>query len=181
MPHLSLAAEADPFLPNRPIKVDAPDLAENRCNRQNTMDEYRNEELELEEEFEEEVELPEEEEEDPSKASEAADLQKLMRQHPEIWIIYEEQVQEKLHVKGTADAYHTTYPRITQFEVTKVISLRASQLDNGANPYILVPEGVTDSYQIAKMELQAKRIPFILKRPLPNGEFECWRLADLLM
>jgi DNA-directed RNA polymerase I, II, and III subunit RPABC2 len=146
------------------------------------MDEYRNEVDEVEEEFvEEDVEMPEETEEDPNKASEAADLQKMFRQHPEIWIPYEEQVQEKLTVKGATDAHHTTYPRITQYEFTKAISFRASQLSNGAKPYILVPEGVTDSYQIAKMELQAKRLPFIFKRPLPNGQYEYWRLADLIL
>lgn len=145
------------------------------------MDEYRTEVDEVEEEFEEEVEMPEEEEEDLAKASEAADLQKMFRQHPEIWIPYEEQVQEKLPTRGAADPYHTTYPRITQYEMTKAISFRASQLCSGAKPYILVPEGVTDSYQIAKLELQAKRLPFIFKRPLPNGQYEYWRLADLIL
>jgi DNA-directed RNA polymerase I, II, and III subunit RPABC2 len=145
------------------------------------MDEYRNEVEEVEEEFEEEVEMPEEEEEDLAKASEAADLAKLFRQHPEIWTPYEEQVQEKLQTRGVGDPHHTTYPRITQYELTKAISFRSSQLCNGAKPYILVPEGVTDSYQIAKMELLAKRLPFIFKRPLPNGQYEYWRLADLIL
>ncbi len=150
------------------------------------MDEYRNEEVEVDEDFVEEegaVDMPEEEVEevDPSKASEAADLQKMFRQHPEIWIPYEEQVQERLPVRGIGDPHHTTYPRITQYESTKAISFRASQICNGAKPYILVPEGVTDAYQIAKMELQAKRLPFIFKRPLPNGTYEYWRLADLIL
>ncbi len=148
------------------------------------MDEYRNEVGEVEEDFvEEEVDMPEEEVEEgkEARASEAADLQKMFRHHPEIWIPYEGQVQEKLTVKGATDPHHTTYPRITQYEFTKAISFRASQLSNGAKPYILVPEGVTDSYQIAKMELQAKRLPFIFKRPLPNGQYEYWRLADLIL
>ncbi len=148
------------------------------------MDEYRNEVEEVEEEFameEEGVEMPEETEEDLARASEVADLQKMFRQHPEIWIPYEEQVQERLLVKGMGDPYHTTYPRITQYEFTKAISFRASQICSGAKPYILVPEGVTDAYQIAKMELQAKRLPFIFKRPLPNGQYEYWRLADLIV
>ncbi len=148
------------------------------------MDEYRNEVEEVEEDFameEEGVEMPEETEEDLARASEVADLQKMFRQHPEIWIPYEEQVQERLLVKGMGDPYHTTYPRITQYEFTKAISFRASQICSGAKPYILVPEGVTDAYQIAKMELQAKRLPFIFKRPLPNGQYEYWRLADLIV
>ncbi len=148
------------------------------------MDEYRNEVDEVEEDFameEEGVEMPEETEEDLARASEVADLQKMFRQHPEIWIPYEEQVQERLPVKGVGDPYHTTYPRITQYEFTKAISFRASQICSGAKPYIVVPEGVTDAYQIAKMELQAKRLPFIFKRPLPNGQYEYWRLADLIV
>ena len=150
------------------------------------MDEYRNEDLEAQDEDfveEEAVDMPEEEAEevDAAKASEAADLQKMFRQHPEIWIPYEEQVQEKLPVRGVGDPHHTTYPRLTQYEATKAISFRASQICSGAKPYILVPEGVTDAYQIAKMELQAKRLPFIFKRPLPNGTYEYWRLADLIL
>ncbi len=151
------------------------------------MDEYRNEEEFEGDEFEGEMEeeempdLAETEEAAAARMSEAADLQKLFRQHPEIWIPYEEDVQERLLVKGPADPYHTTYPRLTQYEYTKAISFRASMINNGAKPYILVPGGVTDSYQIAKMELHAKRLPFIFKRPLPNGQYEYWRLADLLL
>ena len=158
----------------------------------NRMDEPRNEmaeEGEEEFEMEEEFELPEMTEEEEAiaaqaaaaRVSEAADIQKMIRQHPEIAIPYEEQVLERLYVRGPADPYHTTYPRITQYEKTKAISFRASMLSNGAKPYILVPEGVTDTYQIAKMELEAKRLPFIFKRPLPDGTYEYWRLTDLLL
>ena len=32
---------------------------------------------------------------------------------------------------------------------------------------------------IAKKELEKKLLPFIIKRPLPNGECEYWKLKDL--
>lgn len=135
---------------------------------------------------------------------EAADLVKLLKQHPEIWIPYEEQIRAQLTTSppGTAetsaestdalrfmnlrnlsllDAVHTTYPFLTNYERTKCISFRASQLSNGAKPYMLVPEGVSDSAEIATMELEAKRLPYILKRPLPDGTFEVWRLTDLVV
>ena len=133
--------------------------------------------------------------------AEAADLAKLLRQHPEIWIPYEEQVRSQLNVvpaeeeeektgpvveagfrdyKGLDDK-HTTYPFLSNYERTKVISYRASQICNGAKPYIVVPEGITESYIIAKMELEAKKLPFIIKRPLPDGSFEVWRLGDLVL
>jgi len=139
-----------------------------------------------------------EEERTEAQRAEAADLAKLVQQHPEIWIPYEDQVLEQLNTSAPSppetappavtyrdlssiDQKHKTYPFLTNYERTKCISFRASQIASGARPYILVPEGVTDSYQIAKMELEAKRLPFIIKRPLPDGSFEAWRLSDLVV
>jgi DNA-directed RNA polymerase I, II, and III subunit RPABC2 len=131
---------------------------------------------------------------------------KLFKQHPEIWIPYKEQVQEQLNVhapeagapptpgsqiligmntslRNTSilDKHHQTYPFLTNYEKTKCISFRASQINHGAKPYLLVPTGMNDSYQIAKMELEQKRLPYILKRPLPDGNYEVWRLSDLMI
>jgi DNA-directed RNA polymerase subunit K/omega len=168
-------------------------------------DEFRNEDNDMDEGVEEEVfegdelEVFEEEELTENQRAEAAELVKLYKQHPEIWIPYEKSVREILntqapgplttevsHLKtslrevSNIDAHHRGYPFLTQYERTKCISFRASQINNGAKPYVFVPEGVTDSYEIAKMELQAKRLPFIIKRPYPNGTFEVWRLRDLI-
>jgi len=111
--------------------------------------------------------------------------QGLIDQHPEIWPDYEETVLEKLVIRDTypptKDQAHTTYPFLTLYEKTKVLSLRASQLARGSPPFIDVPEYLTDVYEIAKAELEAKRLPYIMKRPLPNGEYEYWRLADLMV
>ena len=117
----------------------------------------------------------------------SAKTQGLLDQHPEIWPDYEETVEEKLIIRDAwppvaeKDMNHTTYPFLTLYEKTKVLSLRASQLARGAPPFIDVPEYLTDVYEIAKAELEAKRLPYILKRPLPDGEYEYWRLADLLV
>ena len=117
----------------------------------------------------------------------SAKTQALLDQHPEIWPDYEESVLEKIIVKdawppaAAADAGHSTYPFLTIYEKTKVLSLRAAQLARGAPPFIDVPEYLTDVYEIARAELEAKRLPFILKRPLPDGEYEYWRLADLMV
>ena len=48
-------------------------------------------------------------------------------------------------------------------------------------PYIELTPYLTDVYEIAKAELDAKRLPYILKRPLPDGSYEYWRLADLMI
>jgi DNA-directed RNA polymerase subunit K/omega len=114
------------------------------------------------------------------------ELKKLYQQHPECILDYVEEVIPKLHVQmvpsiGKADANHRTYPFLTNFEKTKIIGLRANQLSKGSLPYISVPKHLTDVKDIARLELEQKRLPFIVKRPLPNGTFEYWRLADLLI
>lgn len=166
------------------------------------MDEYNNDGDYVEEEVQEEFDGVEEGEEiaelTDAQRSEAADISKLIRHHNEVWIPYEEQVFAQLNTTAPGktdvpttkvgfrdtsklDSKHITYPFLTNYERTKIISFRASQISNGAKPYLLVPDGVTDSYLIAKLELEAKRLPFIVKRPLPDGTFEVWKLADLLL
>lgn len=78
------------------------------------------------------------------------------------------------------DEAHKSYPYITRYEYTRIIGFRANQLSQGAKPFINVPDHVTDVREIARMELAQKRLPFIIKRPMPNGSYEYWRLQDLL-
>ena len=82
---------------------------------------------------------------------------------------------------GQADAKHRSAPFLTQFERTKILGFRTNQLSLGARPYIAVPNHITDLREIARLELEARRLPFILKRPMPDGTFEKWRLSDLLI
>ena len=38
---------------------------------------------------------------------------------------------------------------------------------------------IIDGYNIALLELEHKKIPFIIQRPLPNGGSEYWNVSDL--
>ena len=80
---------------------------------------------------------------------------------------------------NVVDKLHKTLPFLTKFERAKVLGLRAKQLADGAEPFIEVPSNVIESYVIAEMELQAKVLPYIISRPLPNGGKEFWKLKDL--
>jgi DNA-directed RNA polymerase I, II, and III subunit RPABC2 len=107
----------------------------------------------------------------------SSETQVLLNHHPEIWVDYSDTIKKKLVRAEKA----VSYPFLNQFEKTKVLSFRASQLAQGSRPYIEVAENITDVYTIAKMELLQKRLPFILKRPLPDGDYEYWRLSDLMV
>ena len=76
------------------------------------------------------------------------------------------------------DELHKTLPFLTKYEYTRIIGQREKQLDSGAQPFIKVA-GSVDGSEIAKMELEQKKIPFIIRRPMPAGGFEYWRLEDL--
>jgi len=138
-----------------------------------------------EEDYEEEWE--EEEEVSPVVAEIKPELKKLYQQHPECQLDYVEQVLPKLDIPilpsmgDKVDANHKTYPFLTPYERTKIIGMRANQISKGSVPFIAVPKYVTDVREIARLELEQKRLPYIIKRPLPNGTYEYWRLADLLI
>lgn len=118
-------------------------------------------------------------------------LKNLYKYHPESILDYADTIKPKVPVKvalPTAadlkkhlDDNHRSQPFLSIFEKTKILGFRANQIAQGARPYILVPEHVTNVLEIAKLELEQRRLPLILKRPMPDGTFEYWRLSDLLL
>ena len=78
------------------------------------------------------------------------------------------------------DPLHRTIPYLTKYERARVLGQRAKQINLGARPFVKVPENIIDGNLVAEMELAQKRIPFILRRPLPgNSGSEYWNLKDL--
>lgn len=77
------------------------------------------------------------------------------------------------------DPLHKTAPILSKYERARVLGVRAKQINNGAEVFVDVPEEVIEGYVIAEKELTNKVLPFIIRRPLPNGRSEYWRLADL--
>ena len=77
------------------------------------------------------------------------------------------------------DPFHNTIPILSKFEKTRVLGLRAKQINEGAKPFVEVNQNNYDGYVIASKDLVQKKIPFIIRRPLPNGASEYWRLSDL--
>jgi len=81
----------------------------------------------------------------------------------------------KKHTKN-----NITTPNLSKYERTRVLSERTQQIENGSIIYISNAERFSDAYSIALEEFKQKRIPFIIRRPLPNLEsFEYWKLSDM--
>lgn len=77
------------------------------------------------------------------------------------------------------DPLHQTLPFITRYEKARILGERAKQINAGAKPFVEVEGSVIDGYLIALSEFEQKKIPFMIKRPLPNGGCEYWKLSDL--
>ena len=77
------------------------------------------------------------------------------------------------------DPLHRTLPFITKYERARVLGERAKQLNSGAKPFVEIDPSIIDGYLIALAEFEQKKIPFIIKRPLPNGGCEYWKMRDL--
>ena len=77
------------------------------------------------------------------------------------------------------DPLHCSLPFITRYEKAKIIGERSTQLAGGASPFVQIEDTVIDEYLIATKEFNEKKIPFIIKRPMPNGGCEYWRFEDL--
>lgn len=80
------------------------------------------------------------------------------------------------------DDFHKTTPIMTKYEKTRVLGQRCRQLENGAIPLVDLKQyedELLDDLFIAKMELDQHKLPFIIRRPLPNGSSEYWKVGDL--
>jgi DNA-directed RNA polymerase I, II, and III subunit RPABC2 len=77
------------------------------------------------------------------------------------------------------DPLHKTLPFITRYEKARILGERAKQINAGAKPFVEVPANLIDGYLIALKEFDEKKIPFIVKRPLPGGGIEYWKFRDL--
>lgn len=110
----------------------------------------------------------------------------IQNHHPELKTLNYEEINTLCTVvknkKGVIiDRLHKTLPILSRYEKARVLGERAEQINSGAQPFIEIDTTMIDGYLIALKELEQKKIPFIIQRPLPNGGSEYWRLNDLEM
>ena len=111
-------------------------------------------------------------------------IESLLKFHPECVLDYEESEQTSIPLRTTLsedDPYHKSMPFLSTFERTKILGMRTNQLAQGARPYIQVPAHITNVLDIAKLELEQRRLPIIVKRHMPDGRYEKFRLSDFIL
>jgi len=63
-------------------------------------------------------------------------------------------------------------PTLTRFEKARIMGARALQLSLGAPPFITIPQTARTSLDIAMVELDKRVIPIIIRRVLPNRNYQ---------
>ena len=104
--------------------------------------------------------------------------------HPEEEELTNEQIMSRCGIvrdnnNNIIDPLHKTLPVLTKYEYAKIIGLRSAQIESGASPLIPLESSIIDGYLIAEMEIRNKKLPYIIRRPLPGGGSEYWKLEDL--
>ena len=111
-------------------------------------------------------------------------VENLLKYHPECVLEYQETEEADLPLESVPpqdDKKHRSMPFLSIFEKTRILGMRTNQLAQGARPFIEVPDYVTDVQEIAQLELEQRRLPIIIKRYMPDGTYEKFRLSDLIM
>lgn len=88
-------------------------------------------------------------------------------------IIEVDPVHEPVEIQLTGKGkIQTGPPTLTRFEKARIMGARALQLSLGAPPFIEIPKTARTSLDIAMEELERRAIPIIIRRVLPNGDFQ---------
>jgi DNA-directed RNA polymerase subunit K/omega len=118
------------------------------------------------------------------KLDESVREQTIANHHPELIIHNYDEVEALTTVirdeRGIIiDPLHRTLPFLSKYERTRILGERSKQINDGAKPFVTTDPSIIDGYLIALKELEEKKLPFIIRRPINNGASEYWKLKDL--
>ena len=82
--------------------------------------------------------------------------------------------------KAVPKDQRTTTLYMTKYERARILGTRALQISMNA-PVLVQLEGETDPLDIANKELREKRVPFTVRRFMPDGSWEDWGVDELIV
>jgi DNA-directed RNA polymerase subunit K/omega len=100
-----------------------------------------------------------------------------MDQHPEVKPIFRKEVADNVKEPRTTREYFTKY------EYTALVATRAHQIAEGAKPLVDLTGLKTSDPRfielVAKREIAMRKLPFIIRRQMPNGTAEFWSAQEM--
>lgn len=70
---------------------------------------------------------------------------------------------------------------MTKYERARVLGVRAMQISRNAPILVEVDPNDTDPMHIAEKELMERKLPFLIRRYLPDGSHEDWSMDELVI
>ncbi|KAK4776747.1 hypothetical protein SAY86_005435 [Trapa natans] len=87
---------------------------------------------------------------------------------------------EEKEEREVAERQRKTSKYMTKYERARILGTRALQISMNA-PVMVELEGETDPLEIAMKELRERKIPFTIRRYLPDGSYEDWGVDELIV
>jgi len=103
---------------------------------------------------------------------EQADLEKKLKEIENREIIEDEPIHEPVEIPVEKGKITIGPPTLTRFEKARIAGARALQLSLGAPPFIPIPKTARISLDIAMEELEKRVIPIVIRRVLPNRDYQ---------
>lgn len=101
----------------------------------------------------------------------------ILLEHPEVKPVFRSEVAESVKQPRVTREYFTKY------EFTALMALRAQQLADGSSPLVglegLNPGDPMFVWQVSRREIEQKKLPFIVRRQLPDGTAEFWSVQEM--
>jgi DNA-directed RNA polymerases I, II, and III subunit RPABC2 len=100
-----------------------------------------------------------------------------MENHPEVKPVFRKDVNESPKDTRITREFYTKY------EFVALLSMRAQQLAEGARPLVGI-EGLKTSdpmfvWNVAKREIEQRKLPFIVRRQMPDQTSEFWSVQEM--
>jgi len=80
--------------------------------------------------------------------------------------------------KRVPDEERISSPYLTKYEKVLLLGTRTKQISDGSDIYV-ISNNAKSAGDISKLELEYKRLPYKIKRPMPDGRYEIWSLDEL--
>nr|XP_043635887.1 DNA-directed RNA polymerases II, IV and V subunit 6A-like [Erigeron canadensis] len=87
---------------------------------------------------------------------------------------------EEAEASAPVEKPRKTIKYMTKYERARILGTRALQISMNA-PVMVELEGETDPLEIAMKELRQRKIPFTIRRYLPDGSYEDWGVDELIV
>ncbi len=138
-------------------------MSDSKSNTLNENDDSLAKAVEMYKKIYEEEEMPDEKQKQIAKMVKTIEERKIITRSVD---------HKPIEIKNTTDTISTGPPTLTRFEKARIMGSRALQLSLGAPPFIDFSKNISTSLEIAMEELHQRVIPIVIRRTLPNGDYQ---------